>query len=79
MLAIVLALLAPQAAAAQPAPAPSPASEKQICKRFTETGSLVRTVKVCKSAADWERDRAVLREQRPGAGTCNPTGIGGGC
>lgn len=39
----------------------SDAADKIICKRYPETGSLVRTVKVCGTKADWEKKRADLR------------------
>lgn len=34
--------------------------DKIICKRYTETGSLVRVRKVCGTKADWEKKREDL-------------------
>jgi hypothetical protein len=78
MLRVLLAsaLLLPAAA---PAPAPAPQrdaaeraadkGDKLICKRFLETGSLVRGYRVCKTKRDWERERDALRQSQ-GSGGC---------
>lgn len=34
---------------------------KLICKRFTETGSLVRGYRTCKTKREWQRERDSLR------------------
>lgn len=49
------------AAAAAPRDAPEKAADspdKIICKRFTETGSLAKSSRICKTKLDWERERA---------------------
>jgi hypothetical protein len=33
-----------------------------ICKKFPETGSLVKTYKICKTKAEWELGRDRVRE-----------------
>lgn len=80
---IVLALAA--AAASQGAP-PKDAAErsadpldKVICKRFTETGSLVKGKRVCKTKREWENERdAAVRSMTTG-GACGNAGNGGIC
>jgi hypothetical protein len=52
--------------------------DKVICKRFAETGSLVSSKRVCKSKADWERDRDNLRESTRST-SCGNVGNGGSC
>lgn len=52
--------------------------DKVICKRFTETGSLVRAQRVCKTKRDWDRDRAVIRSA-PTIDSCSARGNGGPC
>ncbi len=37
-------------------------SGKVICKKFPETGSLVRTYRICKTKAEWELGRDRVRE-----------------
>ncbi len=46
--------LAGEAAAGSP--------DKIVCKRFVETGSLVKSHKECKTRRDWQRERDVARE-----------------
>ncbi len=53
-------------------------SDKMICKRFVETGSLVRAQRVCKTKRDWERDRANIRSE-PGIDSCRARANGGAC
>ena len=44
------------AAAAAPAPAAEPRpQDKIICRRYLETGSLVKSTKVCHTRAEWTR------------------------
>ena len=48
---------------------------KIVCKRFAKTGSLVGTVKTCKTKADWERERDAYRQQMTsGGGACAQQG-----
>jgi len=75
-------------AAVNPGPQTTPApaqteqvadgQEKIVCKRFAETGSLVRAQRVCKSKRDWDRDRAVIRSA-PGIDSCSARANGGQC
>ena len=57
LIALSVAGLAAPAFAAEPAaqPAPPAAEEKKVCKRVTETGSLVRKTKVCLTRAQWQK------------------------
>jgi hypothetical protein len=49
--------------------------DKMICKRFTETGSLVKSYRTCKTKAEWERERENIRMLNPtascGQESCN--------
>lgn len=36
--------------------------DKVVCKRFVETGSLVRGYKQCKTKWEWERERENVRQ-----------------
>ena len=45
--------------------------DRQICKRYTETGSLAKQVKVCKSKREWDRDRDNINAGSVGSGACN--------
>ena len=47
----------------------SDSQDKIICKRFVETGSLVKGQRTCKTKREWERDRDNLRAQT-GSGSC---------
>ncbi|WEK41845.1 MAG: hypothetical protein P0Y64_10535 [Candidatus Sphingomonas colombiensis] len=51
---------------------------KVICKRFIETGSLVRGYRMCKTKLDWERDRENFKSQ-PGIDSCRARATGGPC
>lgn len=53
-------------------------ANKVICKRFLETGSLVRGYRMCKTKADWEKSRDALR-QTTSSESCRLTGQGGAC
>ncbi|MDO6412912.1 hypothetical protein Q4F19_00810 [Sphingomonas sp. BIUV-7] len=46
------------------------ASDKVICKKFIRTGSLVDGYRICKTKADWQRDRDNARSLGTG-GACN--------
>jgi hypothetical protein len=52
--------------------------DKIICKKFLETGSLVRGFKTCKTKRDWERDRDDLRQSSL-ADSCRARASGGSC
>lgn len=75
-LTMLLLSVAGVAVAEQPKPVAS--RDKIVCKRFTETGSLVRGYRVCKSKAEWERDRDLLRASVTGGGPCNKQVTGAG-
>ena len=51
----------------------SDAASKMVCKRFSKTGSLVGGERICKTKAEWERDRDLLRQQMGGSrsGNCS--------
>ena len=53
-------------------------ADKIVCKRFVETGSLVKSYRTCKTKGEWQRERDGLRAL--GASTsCRATGAGGSC
>jgi hypothetical protein len=52
--------------------------DKMICKKFLETGSLVRGYKTCKTKRDWDRDRDDLRQSSV-ADSCRARAAGGSC
>ena len=53
--------------------------DKIICRRFIETGSLVKGYRVCKSKRDWARERDAIRQSGPGIDSCGNRGNGGPC
>jgi hypothetical protein len=62
-------LLIGTASAAMAAPPPRDAAEKAtdprdkiVCKRFLETGSLVKGQRICKTKAEWQADRDAARQ-----------------
>ncbi|WP_236554675.1 hypothetical protein [Novosphingobium sp. 9U] len=55
------------------------AGEKMMCKRFLETGSLVKGHRVCKTKRDWEREREAIRASTSSSGSCASQGLSGGC
>ncbi len=52
--------------------------DKIVCKRFIETGSLVKGYRVCKTKRDWARAREAIRGAGPGSSSC-VRDAGGGC
>jgi hypothetical protein len=52
--------------------------DKVVCKRFVETGSLVRGYRTCKTKWEWERERENLRQVNV-ADSCAVRGAGGSC
>ena len=50
-----------------------------ICKRFVDTGSLVRGTRVCKTKHEWELDRAQIRAKGPGIDSCRSRANGTDC
>ena len=79
LLLLSLAAADPQAVpAATPPKKPATSPDKIICRTFPETGSLVRTTKVCKAKREWDTDRANLRAG-PGVDSCRNAGNGGPC
>ncbi|CAN5643195.1 hypothetical protein BH10PSE14_BH10PSE14_00620 [soil metagenome] len=77
---IMLSLLAAsdQTSTAGATPAASP-PEKMICKRFIETGSLVKGYTVCKTKQDWVRARETVRQSIGGIDSCRARAEGGSC
>lgn len=54
------------------------ARDKIICKKFLETGSLVKGYRTCKTRDEWERERANIRQNTGNANSCvNGEGMGG--
>lgn len=53
-------------------------AEKMICKRFPETGSLVKTYRICKTKREWERGRDNVRNLNAPS-SCGNLGTGGVC
>ena len=56
-----VALAAPRTAASDGPERASDPRNKIICKRFIETGSLVKGYRACKTKWEWERERENLR------------------
>lgn len=52
--------------------------EQVICKRFVETGSLVRGYRTCKTKWEWERERENVR-QLSVSDSCRLRANGGEC
>jgi len=82
---IALAFLAAPSAADQSTRKPdaiersADAEDKMICKRFVDTGSLVRGKRVCKTKHEWELDRADIRARGPGTDSCRSRANGSDC
>ncbi len=77
---VVFSLLAAsdQVSAAAATQVPNP-PEKMICKRFIETGSLVKGYSVCKTKQDWARSRERIRQSIGGIDSCRDRAEGGSC
>jgi hypothetical protein len=80
MLAGTAAAQAPQrtADAADAAERAGDPQDRVICKRFIETGSLVKGYRSCKTKREWERERDNIRSPRTTSGSCN-SGESGSC
>jgi hypothetical protein len=76
VLALIAAPAATGTAPAKPAPKREVAErsadkyDKVICKKFVETGSLVRGYRECKTKWEWERERDAINTKMNG-GACN--------
>jgi hypothetical protein len=60
LLLLALAAADPQAGAVGKADVgerSADARDKVLCKKFLETGSLVKGTRICKTKAEWEKDR----------------------
>jgi len=80
MMFVALAVVDAPSTAAMDAPEKSAdAGEKMICKKFLETGSLVKGVRVCKTKADWERGRDNIRAGFNASQSCSLAAEGGSC
>jgi hypothetical protein len=53
--------------------------DKRICKRFTETGSLVKGYRTCKTKREWERERDAARSVASSVNSCANQGSAGAC
>lgn len=83
VLALSLVLAPAIVAAAQPQSenAPEKATDpmdRTVCKKFLETGSLVKGKRVCKTKREWEQERDALR-QLSVTNSCGATANGGAC
>lgn len=78
-----LSLFAIQSAGQTSTPAPTtPAVDRKdevICKRFVETGSLVKGYKRCKTRREWDRESQDARSGASSADSCRNSGNGGPC
>lgn len=75
LLLLALAAADPQASTVSTAAATSAAKakgdpDKMICKKFLETGSLVKGTRICKTKADWDRDRDNIQAGYNSAASC---------
>lgn len=61
-LAAFLILLAADGAVAQASPPPDPPADPLICRRIPETGSLLRSKRVCMTKSQWADQRRSDRE-----------------
>lgn len=80
--ALTLAALAAAPAAPVPSAKPTPsadARDKIVCKRFVETGSLVKSYKTCKTNAEWQQERANVRQNLDVSNSCRALANGGAC
>lgn len=76
---LAAALLAGTSLAASAADAPERAGDpqdKMICKRFIETGSLVKGYRECKTKREWDRERLNIRTSTLMSGGCNSAETG---
>jgi predicted transglutaminase-like cysteine proteinase len=53
--------------------------DKRICKRFLETGSLVKGYRTCKTKREWEREREAIRSVSSSVNSCANMGQSGSC
>lgn len=53
--------------------------DKVICKRFVETGSLVKGYRTCKTKREWENERSNIRSGGPGGSACRDAANGANC
>jgi len=49
-----------------------------VCRRYVRTGSLVDSVRICKTNREWQRDRAEIQHQEM-ADSCRNRGTTGDC
>lgn len=82
MLILAIALLAagqgPETNVRDAAERSADSRDKIICKRFKETGSLVRGYRTCKAKSEWDRERDNIRQLSVSDG-CRMRGDGLGC
>lgn len=83
---LAAALILPLATSAVAAPEQKYAGEKAadpadkvICKKFLETGSLVRGYRVCKTKVEWQRERDLIRQTTGGSQGCKNASMGEPC
>jgi len=77
--AAIFVVALPTIVAAASVDAPEKASDsadKVVCKRFIETGSLVKGYRVCKTKAEWVRERENIRTRNGMSGSCSSAETG---
>lgn len=78
LIALASLLVASAATAQQAGPTEGAADgkDKMVCKRFLETGSLVKSYRTCKPKSEWDRERANMRATATTSGSCSSANSG---
>jgi hypothetical protein len=85
LLSLALAAADPSVAAARTvshdvAEKSADAGDKMICKKFLETGSLVKGTRICKTKSEWQHSRDDVRTGMSMSGQMScASGNGGAC
>lgn len=76
--ALATLLIASAAAAQQAGPSEGAGDgkDKMVCKRFLETGSLVKSYRTCKPKSEWDRERENIRANSTTSGSCSSANTG---
>ena len=73
---MVLSILAADDTPSRPKPVTdeiekaSDPQDKMVCKRFIETGSLIKGYRVCKTKREWVMARQEIRDAPPAPASC---------
>jgi hypothetical protein len=78
LLSAATAVYAAPPAAAPPANTPNP-RDRMVCRNYLDTGSLVRSTRVCKTRREWDAEVANIRQPTSDINSCRNTGIGLPC